>query len=107
MPTQITNCIENGVLYVAASNSDSEYMIWQNELESGDVHFEYNNQINGDYNNIVKSTVMKDGIHIVLKNGETAHFYFIGLDDEQYKILLTGLKNIHKNNMEILEIQDD
>ena len=99
--------IENDVLTVAVQGWDDGYVLWQRGLtkESGSedgVYFEYDDQINGGYNNIKELTVTSDGIHIVLVNNELAHFYFLkGFD--KYSELKAGLQKIFQGNERVLE----
>lgn len=99
--------IENDVLTVAVQGWDDGYVLWQKglakEVGSDDgIYFEYDDQINGGYNNVKECTVTSDGIHFVLTNNELAHFYFIkGFD--KFAELKAGLEKIYLGNEHVLE----
>lgn len=99
--------IEDDVLTVAVQGWDDGYVLWQRGLtkdvgsEDG-VYFEYDDQINGGYNNVKECTVTSDGIHIVLVNDELAHFYFNkGFD--KFAELKAGLEKVYQGNEHVLE----
>jgi len=99
--------IENDVLTVAVQGWGGGYVMWQRGLteevgsEDG-IYFEYDDQKNGGYNNVQECTVTSDGIHIVLTNGQLAHFYF-SKGFNKYSELKTGLNNIYQGNKHVLE----
>lgn len=98
--------IEDDVLTVAVQGWDNGYVLWQRglsiEVDSDDgVCFEYDDQINGDYNNVKECTVTSDGIHVVLANSELVHFYFNKGFDKFYE-LKAGLEKIYQGNEHVL-----
>lgn len=100
--------VEDGVLIVGILLSESEYLLWQRDLngeDSNKVYFEFNDQINGGYNHIAEISLMRDGVHIVKVDGTLEHFYFdIGFSD--YDKFVRGLARIYGNNPNILDVVD-
>ncbi len=99
--------IENDVLTVAVQGWDNGYVLWQKglteEVGSKDgIYFEYDDQINGGYNNVKECTVTSDGIHVVLANDQLAHFYF-NKGFNKFTELKTGLEKIYHGNLHVLE----
>ena len=100
--------VEDGILSLGVLLSESEYLLWQMEIEGEDsnkIYFEFNDQINGGYNHITEISLMRDGIHIVKVDGALEHFYFdVGFED--YDKLVRGLVRIYKERPEILDVID-
>ncbi|MBU1220547.1 hypothetical protein KKF34_02850 [Myxococcota bacterium] len=99
---------EDGILIVLLKISDDQYLLWQSstlEVDNSEVYFEFNDQLSGGYNNIKEITLMRDGIHLVMKNNCLEHFYFDKKFDD-YSALASGLKKIYKNNLKNLDILD-
>lgn len=99
--------IKDDVLTVAVKGWMGGYVLWRRGLsveagsESG-IYFEYDSQKNGGYNNVHECTVTCDGIHIVLANGNLAHFYFVkGFN--RFAELKSGLKTIYHGKESIVE----
>jgi|GEM_PF-1419828 len=92
--------IENDVLTVGIQASDGRYILWQKglttEVGSGDgIYFEYDDQVNGAYDNINECTINKAGIHLVLQNQRKFCFQF---DEgfEEFLKLKDGLDEIYR-----------
>ncbi len=95
--------IENDVLIVSIMDSRGSYFMWQRGLtkEVG-VYFEFNDQINGDYDIVKECKVTNDGIHVVLANGNLKHFYFPS-DFNKFNELKTGLSKIYVAESHVLQ----
>ncbi|MGY8767815.1 MAG: hypothetical protein ACKVH8_05190 [Pirellulales bacterium] len=79
--------------------------MWQVNIDDkSEIHFEYNDQINSGYNNVKEITAMKDGIHVITSADKMLHFYFNGLNDNDYSVIIDRLKQIYSNSPNILEI---
>ncbi len=99
--------IENDVLVVSVLGVDGSYFIWQKGLtedvgSDDGIYFEFDDQINGNYNQIKECTVTNDGIHVVLANGNLEHFYFPP-DFDKLQELQAGLKKIYAEQSGIVE----
>jgi len=104
MKTKIYNSKDETHLSVRASNLDSEYILWQRELEGNDIYFEWDEQSNGNFNSTSECTIDYDGIHIVLKDKNMIHFYFNSLSKNELEGLIERLKHIYEPQPQILEI---
>ncbi|WP_431686129.1 hypothetical protein [Hahella sp. NBU794] len=99
--------VESDVLIVAVEGWGDGYILWQRGLteEAGfgnGIYFECDNQFIGGFNCVKECLVTNDGIHVVLTNGELAHFYFIkGFN--KFKELKSGLLQIYQGSEYILE----
>jgi hypothetical protein len=100
--------LESGVLVIELQISNDEYLLWQispDEENNADVYFEFNDQLNGGYNNIKEVCLMRDGIHMVMADDRLEHFYFDKKFND-YTRLVSGLKKVYRNNRSILEVID-
>lgn len=99
--------IENDVLVVAVQGKDGGYFMWQKgltkEVGSDDgIYFEFNDQINGSFNQVKECTVTNDGIHVILSNGNSEHVYFPPNFDKLEE-LQVGLNKIYAEQGDIVE----
>jgi hypothetical protein len=99
--------VENDVLVVSLLGADGSYFMWQKglteEVGSNDgIYFEFNDQTNGRHNQVKECTVMNDGIHVVLSNGNLEHFYFPPNFDRLQE-LQAGLNKIYAEQDGIVE----
>ncbi|MBU6955025.1 hypothetical protein [Hahella sp. HN01] len=99
--------IENDVLIVGVEGCDDGYILWQRGLtedtgsEDG-IYFEFDDQINGDFNCIKKCVVGNDGIRVAMTDGKSMHFYFKeGFN--RFEELKSGLLQIYQGSEDILE----
>ena len=104
MTTVITNNFEENTHIVGVQNSASDYMLWQKSTADNNVHFEWDSQTNSGYNIVKECTVDKDGVHIVLKNTQLVHFYFLKCLDEEWLEFTNGLKKLYEKYPSILDI---
>jgi hypothetical protein len=99
--------IENDVLVVSVVGSDGCYFMWQKGLteevgsEDG-IYFEFDDQINGRHNQVKECKVTSDGIHVVLTNGKSEHFYFPPKFNK-FQELQAGLNKIYAEQGGIIE----
>jgi len=99
--------IENDVLVVGVVDAEGSYFMWQRGLtedvgsEDG-IYFEFDDQINGGHDILVECTIDRDGIHVVLANGNLEHFYFPN-DFKQLEELKSGLAKIYEGNNNVVE----
>lgn len=99
--------VENDVLVVAVQGADGRYFMWQKGLtkEAGSddgVYFEFNDQINGSFNQVKKCTVTNEGIHVMLSNGNSERFRFLP-NFNKLEELQVGLKKIYAEQGDIVE----
>lgn len=99
--------VENDVLVVVVQGADGSYFMWQKgltkEVGSDDgIYFEFNDQIKGSFNQVKKCTVTNDGIHVILSNGNSEHFYFPSNFDKLEELQL-GLNKIYADQGGIIE----
>lgn len=99
--------VENDVLVVVVQGEGGGYFMWQkgltNEVASDDgIYFEFNDQINGSFNQVKECTVTNDGIHVILSNGNSEHFYFPPNFDKLEE-LQVGLNKIYTGRGGIVE----
>jgi hypothetical protein len=102
--TVTTSIINDGIYLVGAQNSSDDYLLWQKSINEDRVHFECYDQSNSGYDIVLECTLDKDGIHIVLKNQQMVHFYFVNCPTDHWENLVKGLKTIYKTHPDILEV---
>lgn len=106
MATVVSNTYEDDILFVGVYNDPDEYMLWQSSPSEGEIHFEWDSQVNGSYDNIQECSIDKDGIHVVLKNKKMVHFYFVDCSTKQWHLFVKGLKKTYTNLPDVLDIYD-
>ena len=87
MPTEIAIDSKDDVMLVGASDGCGEYILWQRptgSLERSEIHFEWNDQVNGGYHLVQECSVGRDGVHVVLLDDQLVHFYFSELDERDW-----------------------
>lgn len=102
MNTNICYFEQDGLILVGASNSDDEYLLWQRNEAESDIHFEWNDQSNGNYNCVTECSVDSDGVHILLKESSLVHFYFHNVSKDELGKLIEGLRDIYRSEPKIL-----
>jgi len=106
MSTEVTVSHEVDVLMVSAFNSPTSYLFWQCDTdEESEIFFEYNDESNGSFNNIVECFVNEIGIQIVTKSEGNIEFQFSNLTSKAQARLLAGLKDIFAQNPSVLTIE--
>ena len=107
MNTVICNVVDNGILLVGAQNSETEYMLWQLDIDgANELHYEYNSQINGGYDQLTNVTVTPEGIHVVLNNKNICRLSFRGITKTELNKLINGLELIYERRSDILHIDN-
>jgi len=91
--------IENDVLAVGVSDDEGGYIMWQRGLteEVGSdhgVYFEFDDQINGGYNNVLNGKVTQTEVLISLDNGSTKVFQ-LPKGFSQHSELESALKEVY------------
>ncbi|MBY0573087.1 MAG: hypothetical protein K2P84_05360, partial [Undibacterium sp.] len=99
--------VENDLLVVAVQGTDGSYFMWQKgltkEVGSDDgIYFEFNDQINGSFNQVEGCTVTNKSIHVKLSNGNVVHFHFPPNFDKLEE-LQVGLIKIYAEQGDIVE----
>lgn len=95
------------VQLLGASNGDAEYILWQYTDERNEpVYFEWDDQANGGYDNVLECTVDMDGCHIAIRAGHIVHFYWNPPRHRDLKRFVDGLRAIYGKTTNTLEVHD-
>lgn len=99
--------VEHGTLVVAVLAADGGYFMWQkgisDDADSQDgIHFEFDGQENGGYNQVRRCTVTRDGIDVVLSDDRLECLCFPpGFD--RFNELKDGLNRMYAAQERVLE----
>ena len=92
MKSEVSFQTDDNVIMVGVTDESGDYLLWQRDIESADIYFEYDDQKNGKVNQVTECTIMYDGIHLVLSSGSFCHYYFSSLSKESYREFVDGLR---------------
>ncbi len=107
MSTTVSISGEDRIVAIGVANGEDDYLLWQARSSNSDeIHFEWNDQSNGGYDQVRELTIMPDGMHIVLNDGQLHHFYFNGLSADKYQRLVAALGTLHEGKQDISEVLD-
>jgi hypothetical protein len=108
MPTQIANQVEDEILLVGATNGPESYILWQMGLdEPEEIHFEYDDQINGNYDNVESVRITKECVRVQLSGDqeqEIVEFPLKEVAEIEFNKLVAGLREVYRNRDDILEV---
>jgi hypothetical protein len=108
MPTQIANQVEDDILLVGASNGPESYILWQVGLdEPEEIHFEYDDQINGNYDNVDSVRITKEYVRVQLSGDQDQAVVEFPLEDVaevDFHKLLAGLREVYRDRDDVLEV---
>ena len=103
MNTEIITGIQDGILLASASNGSDDYIIWQRpENELGEVHFEWDDQLNSGYNIVSECTIDEDGCHLALNTGVLVHFYWNPPRHKKLEEFISKLMKIYFKNESVI-----
>lgn len=105
MGTQIANEWNDEVLLVGASNGPEAYLLWQFGGDEPDtVHFEYDDQMNGNYDNVEKVVIARGRVCVHLIDGTMIELPLMDVSEAQRSKLIAGLREVYQTQNGILEV---